>query len=208
MIEQNQKYPCFYPGTFNPPTKLHLNAVHWLLSKPEVGHVNVVIGADDPKNPSPLSQDQKALLWEILLKSKFAPQVSIIKAKNGGPVKEIYSLFEKKNKMPAYIALHEKASRNKKFQEMFDVFPHYGIQIVPSQFNKSSERVLSGLASDDMKVIKNELPPDFSEDMTKAYIDILKQKNDPEAPDEQSPTIRDKYASYFDDGFWKNSLSL
>lgn len=197
------RYPCFYPGDFAPPTKMHLNTLHWLLSKPEVGHVNVVLGKS---KPGEITQEQKKALWEILLKSSMAPQASVIVSKGNGPISEIYDIFSKKKDMPSYIALDEKSSRNKKFQEKFEVFPHYGIQLIPSQFKMSSDKVIKAVQDNDDDLLKSELPSDFNSDMIKSYKEILKQKNDPEAPEEMSPNLnyKDRYISMFNDGFWKS----
>jgi len=203
-----QSYPCFYPGEFSPPTKYHINTLHWLLSKPEIHRVNVVIGADAPGQ---LSQDQKYELWDMLLKSNFAPQAGIIKAKQCGPISHIYETFNKDKKLPAFIALDEEASRNMKLQERFEDFPYFGIQIIPSQFHKSSKNLISAANNGDVQGVKKELPPDFSDDAVKKYMDIVCQKKeDPEAPQEKSPYIdyRTKYMNMFDDGFWKSSFNL
>jgi len=201
MIEP--QYPCYYPGEYSPPTKMHLNTVHWLLQKPEIAHVHIVIGKDVPGQPT---QEQKAKLWELLLKSKFAPQASIIKSKENGPVSEIYETFNKKKTLPGFIALDEKASRNKKFQSRFECFPYYGIQLVPSQYYKSSKSVMDAIQSGDDNVIRTNLPEDFTEEMIEAYIKILKA---PEPSEVQSKPIhinnyKEQYTKMFDDGFWKS----
>lgn len=201
-----EQHPCFYPGEFAPPTKMHLNALYWLLNRPEIGHVNVVIG----KTNGPISQDQKARLWEILLKSNFSPQATILKSKENGPLTEVYSLFEAKPDQPGYIALDEKSARNKKFQEKFARFPNYGMQLIPSQFSKSSSKLYEAIQNEDMEVIKNELPEDFSEDQIKEYSSILKEVNKDEPLVDKSPLLKsysEQYKEMFNDGFWKSVFS-
>lgn len=202
-----RSYPCYYPGEFSPPTKYHLNTLHWLLNKPEVHHVNVVLGYGEN---GPITQSQKYKLWEILLRSRFSPQASIIRSKKDGPLSEIHNIFNKERNLPAYVALDEKASRNLKLQERFQNFPYFGIQIIPSQFHQSSRILLNAIKNDDFEGVKNELPPDFSDDAVKSYMDVLKTPvQDPEAPEEQSPYVdyKSKYASMFNDGFWKSVFS-
>ncbi len=197
------KYTCFYPGEFSPPTKMHLNTLHWLLSKPEIGHVNVVIGSTGVNE---ITQEQKKSLWELLLKSSMAPQATIITSKSKGSISEIYDILLKKSDMPCFIALDEKSARNSKLQEKFDIFPNYGISLIPSQFKKSSSRVISALQDSNNERLKMELPEDFSEDMIQAYRDVLTKVNDPEAPQEMSKDIdyKKRYEAMFNDGFWNN----
>jgi hypothetical protein len=199
-----RSYPCYYPGEFSPPTKYHLNTLHWLLSKPEVHRVNVVLGADQSGQ---LSQEQKAKLWEMLLRSNFAPQAGIIKSKQHGPISEIYEAFNKDKNLPAYLAIDEKGSRNKKLQEKFENFPYFGIQIIPSQFHKSSKNLWTAAQNNDFEGVKKELPGDFSDDMVESYMETLRpKKQDPEDPNEQSPLVdyKSRYMSMFNDGFWKS----
>lgn len=202
MIERS--YPCFYPGEFSPPTKYHLNTVQWLLNKPEVHRVNVVIGNS---KPGQLSQEQIHELWDMLLKYDFAPQAGLIKAKQQGPISHIYETFNKDKNLPAYIALDEKSSRNMKLQEKFEQFPYFGIQIIPSQFHKSSKNLMSCAQNNDFEGIKRELPDGVSDDFIKRYVAIINQnQQDPEAPEEKSPYIdhKSRYMNMFSDGFWKS----
>ena len=199
-----RSYPCFYPGEFSPPTKYHLNTLHWLLSKPEIHRVNVVLGADQSGQ---VTQEQKAKLWEMLLRSNFAPQAGIIKSKQHGPISEIYEAFNKDKNLPAYLAVDEKSSRNKKLQEKFENFPYFGIQIIPSQFHKSSKNLWSAAQNNDFEGVKSELPGDFTDDMVESYMEILRPKQqDPEAPEENSPytDYKSRYMNMFNDGFWKS----
>ena len=71
------KFPCYYPGDFNPPTKYHLNTMEWLLGRPEIGHVYIVIGNNDQNQ---LTQEKKVKLWEMLIRHSFSPNVSILKS--------------------------------------------------------------------------------------------------------------------------------
>lgn len=200
----DRSYPCFYPGEFSPPTKYHLNTVQWLLNKPEVHRVNVVIGNS---KPGQLSQEQIHELWDMLLKYDFAPQAGLIKAKQQGPISHIYETFNKDKNLPAYIALDEKSSRNMKLQEKFEQFPYFGIQIIPSQFHKSSKTLMSCAQDNDLEGVKRELPDGVSDDFVQKYIEIInKNRQDPEAPEERSPYIdhKSRYMNMFSDGFWKN----
>jgi len=200
----SQSYPCYYPGEFSPPTKYHLNTLHWLLNKPEVHRVNVVLGADRGEG---LKQEQKAKLWDMLLKSNFAPQAGIIKSKQHGPISEVHQAFSKDRNLPAFIALHEKASRDQKLQEKFQSFPYFGIQIIPSQFQKYSDKLLEASVNRDDKEARKYLPDDFTDDAVKEYMEIIApKKQDPEAPEERSPYVdyKGRYTSMFNDGYWNN----
>ena len=198
-----QQHPCYYPGEFAPPTKMHLNVLYWLLNRPEVGHVNVVVG----KTNGPISQDQKVRLWEILLKSKFSPQATVIKSKDLGPLNEVYSLFDAKPDQAGYIALDEKAARDKRLQEKFARFPNYGMQLIPSQFSKSSSILYEAIQNEDKEAIKKELPEDFSEAQIEEYSSILKENIKDEPLVDKSPLIKsysEHYKEMFNDGFWKS----
>jgi hypothetical protein len=198
----SQSYPCFYPGEFSPPTKYHLNTLHWLLAKPEIHHVNVVVGSDQPTQ---LSQKQKEELWDMLFKSSYAPQATILKAKQHGPISHIYETFNKDKKLPAYIALDEKSSRNKKLQEKFESFPYFGIQIIPSQFHKSSRNILSAAQQNNIEGVKKELPDDFSDDMVQKYMEVLspkKQQLETFTEKEGLPDYKSRYTQMFNKEYW------
>lgn len=198
-----EQHPCYYPGEFAPPTKMHLNALYWLLNKPEVSHVNIVIGKDN----GPITQEQKAKMWEILLKSSFSPQATIVKSKENGPLSEVYSIFEEKPQRPAYIALDEKSARNKKLQKKFNKFPYYGMQLIPSQFYKSSAALHQAAQNNDIEGVKQELPDDFSDAQVNEYMSILNQKVEDAPLVDKSPLLKDykqQYQEMFSDGFWKS----
>jgi hypothetical protein len=183
---------------------MHLNALYWLLNRPEISHVHVVIGKDN----GPISQDQKAKMWEMLMKSSFSPQATVIKSKENGPLSEVYSIFEAKSDKPAYVALDEKTARNKKLQNKFDKFPYYGMQLLPSQFFKSSANLQQAIQNDDRAAVKGELPDDFSDTQVDEYMRILKAPStlSDEPLQDKSPLInyKEEYTKKFSDGFWKS----
>lgn len=196
------KFPCYYPGDFNPPTKYHLNTVEWLLGRPEIGHVYIVVGND---NPNQLTQEKKIKLWEMLIRHSFSPNVSILKSKDDHAVNEIKNALGKKKEMPFFIAMDEKMARNAEIQEHFSEFPNFQIEIIPSQFNKSSQQMIQAVLDKNNKVVKSLLPGQFNDQAVSDYVDTMKQYNDTEAPDEKSPAIDYKthYINKFNDGFWK-----
>lgn len=197
-----EQHPCYYPGEFAPPTKMHLNALYWLLNRPEVSHVHIVIG----KDKGPISQDQKSRMWEMLLKSNFSPQATVIKSKDKGPLSEVYSIFEGKDK-PAYLALDEKAARNKKLQAKFAKFPNYGMQLLPSQFYRSSANLHQAAIDGDRNTVKSELPDDFSDSQIDEYMSLLSRPQIKDEPvEEKSPLInyKEEYINKFNDGFWSS----
>lgn len=196
------KFPCYYPGDFNPPTKYHLNTMEWLLGRPEIGHVYIVVGNDDPNQ---LVQEKKIKLWEMLIRRSFSPNVSILRAKEGHALNEIKHSLDKKKETPFFIAMDEKMARNRKMQEHFGEFPNFQIEIIPSQFNKSSEQMIQAVLDRDDKTVKSLLPAEFNDQSVDDYVGIMKQSKDMEAPDEKSPAIDYKthYINKFNDGFWK-----
>ena len=198
-----KKFPCYYPGDFNPPTKFHLNTVEWLLSRPEIGHVYIVVGNHD-KNQ--LYQEKKVELWEMLIKSAFSPNISIIKSKEDHQVQEIKNVVGKKKEAPFYIALTEKMGRNMDLQKAFEEFKHYQMEIIPSQFNASSKQLIDAVVKGDKATVKTLLPDNITEKGVEDYIEILKKGQDPEAPQENSPYIdyKNQYINKFNDGFWTN----
>jgi hypothetical protein len=198
-----EQHPCYYPGEFAPPTKMHLNALYWLLNRPEISHVHVVIGKDNGL----ISQDQKAKMWEMLMKSNFAPQATIIKSKDKGPLSEVHSIFEEKSDKPAYLALDEKSARHKGLQKKFSKFPYYGMQLLPSQFYKSSAALHQAAIDGDNGAAKAELPDDFSDEQINEYMKLLSKPSISDEPvEEKSPLInyKEEYTKKFSDGFWKS----
>ncbi len=200
----NSPNPCYYPGEFSPPTKYHLDTVNWLLRRPEVSHVHIVLGSDKEES---ITQEQKAKLWEILLRARFSPQASVIKSKDAGPLSEIHNILSKKKGAPAFLALDEKSARNKEVQKKFEIFPQYEIQLIPSQWNKTSKEMMRYALEGNKEYVKHYLPEEFTDEMVEAYMSVLvPKKQDPESPQEQSPNIdfKNQYMSSFDDGFWKS----
>lgn len=198
-----EQHPCYYPGEFAPPTKMHLNALYWLLNRPEVSHVHVVIGKDN----GAISQNQKAKMWEMLMKSIFSPQATVIKSKDNGSLSEVYSIFEEKRDKPAYLALDEKTARNKKLHKKFEKFPYYGMQLIPSQFSKSSSNLHQAAIDGDRETAKAELPDDFSDTQIDEYMKILSTPSvDDETLEDKSPLInyKEQYTQKFNDSFWKS----
>ena len=198
-----KQFPCYYPGEFNPPTKFHLNTVEWLLSRPEIGHVHIVLGNDDPNQ---LYQDKKAKLWEMLIKSSFSPNVSILRSKEDHPIAEIRNHMEKKKESPFYIALDEETARNKELQKAYESFKHYQMEIIPSNFRKSSKQMLDAVLNKDTKTVRSLLPDTFNDQGVQDYIDTMKNGDDPEAPLERSPFVdyKNQYINKFNDGFtWR-----
>jgi len=196
------KFPCYYPGDFNPPTKYHLNTMEWLLGRPEIGHVYIVIGNNDQNQ---LTQEKKVKLWEMLIRHSFSPNVSILKSKEDHALNEIKNALGKKRETPFFIAMDEKMARNRDMQEHFSDFSNFQIEIIPSQFNKSSQQMIQAVLDKDDKTIRSLIPHEFSDQSAADYVNIMKKQNDPEAPDEKSPTIDYKthYINKFNDGFWK-----
>jgi hypothetical protein len=201
-----KQFPCYYPGEFNPPTKFHLNTVEWLLTRPEIGHVHIVLGNDDPNQ---LYQDKKAKLWEMLIKSSFSPNVSILRSKEDHPIAEIRNHMEKKKESPFYIALDEETARNKELQKAYESFKHYQMEIIPSNFRKSSKQMLDAVLNKDTKTVKSLLPDTFNDQGVQDYIDTMKNGDDPEAPMERSPFVdyKNQYINKFNDGFWTNAFA-
>lgn len=199
-----KKFPCYYPGEFNPPTKFHMNTVEWLLAQPEIGHVYVVLGNED--NPEQLYQDKKAKLWEMMIKSSFSPNVSIIKSKDKHHVAEVFDILSSKRQIPCYVAVDEKTARNKEINEKFNEYGNQELQLIPSQFKKSSKQMLEAILENKPGVVKELLPKSFTNEAVDEYIKIIKKSEDPESPQERSSMINyhDAYLNKFNDGFWKS----
>ncbi len=175
---KNQQYPCFYPGTFAPPTKNHLNAAFWLESRPEVSQVIVVLGKEDDNG---VTQDQKFDIWSLYLKTTNARNIVIEKSSSGSSLKCIYDKFSKNPNLATFIAVDQITAKNDTFMETFDRFANYKIQLIPSQSEEDSDKMLAAANSNDYRDFKRYLPNEVSDEGGKRCFDLLKAKDVNEA---------------------------
>ena len=81
------------------------------------------------------------------------------------------------------------------------------MQLIPSQFSKSSANLHQAAIDGDKEAVKAELPDDFSDSQIDEYMKILSKPPVTDEPlKDNSPIInyKEQYTKKFDDGFWKS----
>jgi len=194
---------CFYVGDFNPPTKYHLETAKWLASRANITEVCIVLGKSEPGG---LSQDQKAQLWEVYFKAEPAFGLRCHKSEKNSSLIEVHNLLSKEPLKSCYIALDEESAKNKKFQQYFESFINYQIELIPSQYKNYSKKMIECYTEGAKRKFKSFLPSTCNEEQCAKAWEIMGQnkKNDPDTYDD----LMEKYVKKFDDGFWKSVLKL
>jgi hypothetical protein len=81
------------------------------------------------------------------------------------------------------------------------------MQLLPSQFYKSSANLHQAAIDGDKASVKSELPDDFSDSQIDEYMKILSKPSVTDEPlEDKSPLInyKEEYTKKFSDGFWKS----
>lgn len=169
----NKSNICYYPGVFAPPVKQHYNAVQWLESRQHISQVIVVIGTDESDQ---VSQDQKYDLWKIYIDSLQNNKIVLQKTNGNTSMKYIYDKLAKEPESPCLIALDQTTARSKSFMESFDRFPAFEIELIPSQFEDESHKMLDAVHSGDHTGFNKHLPSTLSDKQRSLCFELLKAK--------------------------------
>jgi hypothetical protein len=161
----HQKFPCFYPIFNLPPNVFHFNTAVVLSTRENIGTVYVII----PNiKYTYLDQDQCVDLLRAFGSAHPMMEITIQKSQFENPFEDIKNRFKKDPNLMAYIALDEKTARSSEFNEAFTNFHNLEIELVPSNFQKTSNKMRQAIETGDkkefMKYIPEKLSPEFKED--------------------------------------------
>jgi hypothetical protein len=81
------------------------------------------------------------------------------------------------------------------------------MQLLPSQFYKSSAALHQAAQNNDTQTAKEQLPDDFTDDQVNEYLSIMNEKVNDEPLIDKSPLLKsysEQYQEMFNDGFWKS----
>ena len=139
----NEKsFICYYPIFTIPPTIFHYNTAQLLSKKHGVSGVIVLI----PKiNTDYLNQDQAVKLFELYMVGSPVMDVKIEKAEHENPLMDIKAKFSKEPDLSSFLALDEKIARSPEFNRSFSANNNLELQLVPSNFEKSSAKMKQAL---------------------------------------------------------------
>lgn len=158
MIEQ--KFPCFYPIFSLPPNIFHFNAAQILSHRDGVSSVIIII--PDIKYDY-LNQEQAAQLFELYTAGSPVMDFTVERSKSHNPFQDIKDRFKKDEGLKAFIALDEKTARSSEFNEAFQAYNNLEVQLVPSNFDKTSDKMREaieiGKKSEFIKYVPQALTP-------------------------------------------------
>jgi hypothetical protein len=159
------KFPCFYPIFNLPPNVFHFNTAVVLSTRENIGSVYVII----PNiKYTYLDQDQCVDLFKAYGAAHPMMEISIQKSPFDNPFEDIKNRFRKDPNLMGYIALDEKTARSSEFNEAFKDYPNLEIELIPSNFEKTSVKMRHAIETGDkkefLKYIPDKLSPEYKED--------------------------------------------
>lgn len=147
---------CYFPGDFNPATKLDFKVAQWLSRKIfDVNEVVIVLGKSDKGQ---LSLEDRYYFWEMYLKTHQEGKIVIYKDPLNSPLTAIYKMHERLPGGDFSIALPERVAKNEDFQSHFEIFPNYQVIITPNYDKKMSEYMLQAVEQGDQREFYKFLP--------------------------------------------------
>lgn len=154
------KFPCFYPIFSLPPNIFHFNSAQILSHRDGVSSVIIII----PNiNYDYLNQDQAAELFRLYAAGSAMMDFRIEKSSNHNAFQEIIDRFKQDANLSAFVALDEKTARSKQFNDIFQVYNNMEVQLLPSNFDKTSDKMRQaieiGKKSEFIKYVPQALTP-------------------------------------------------
>ena len=187
---------CYYVGAFAPPTKFHAKTALWLSTRPQINGVAIVLGNDDE---SSVSHEQKKKLWEVLLQGYPLSKVTIVEAPDEKSITYVYNQLCKNPEAQCYLGLDEDTARGKNFNTHFAPFLQAKVELIPSQYKKSSKKLLEFVRNGDKNGFKTLMPDTFTPNLIEEAWRVFQT-------DDKS--LKEKYSGMFDASYWKKALQL
>lgn len=158
MIEH--KFPCYYPIFSLPPNIFHFNAAQILSHRDGVSSVIIII----PNiKYDYLNQEQAAKLFELYTAGSPVMDFTVERSKSHNAFRDIEERFKKDSNLAAYVAIDEKTARSSEFNNAFQGYPNLEVQLVPSLFDKTSDKMRKaievGKKSEFLKYVPQALSP-------------------------------------------------
>lgn len=165
----HDKLTCFYPLFNLPPSVFHFNTAIVLSQKENIGGVIVII--PDIKNTY-LDQDQCFKLWQLYRTSYPMMDIRVELTNEQNTFQEIKKRFSKDPSLSAYIAVDEKTARSTEFNTAFHGFDKMEVELVPSNFEKTSKKMRDAIEQGDketfLKYVPESLTDEHKEDCWRA----------------------------------------
>lgn len=186
MIE---RFTCFYPIFSLPPSVFHFNTA-LILSRTE-GIGNVVVIIPNIKYDY-LDQDQSAQLFEFYETAHPLIDIKVEKSPYENPFQDIKEKFNKDKNLKAFVALDEKTARSRIFNDTFASHDNLQIELVPSNFEKTSKKLRDAIETGNRNEFLKYVPENITQEKKEECWNIVHSEI------EESIIRRD---------FWKNILS-
>jgi hypothetical protein len=170
MYSENNSFHCYYPIFWLPPTIFHYNTAQILSNRGDISSIIIVI----PNiKYDYLNQEQAAQLFQCYLNGSPLADVSIEKSSQKNALKYIKELYKGDPNMQAFVALDEKTARSSEFNRAFAPNEHLEIQIVPSSFEKSSQKMRDAIEEGDQQSFNRYLPAHLPDTQKKECWNIV-----------------------------------
>ena len=155
----HERYTCFYPLFCLPPSVFHFNTSLILSHKDYISSVYVII---PNLKYAYLDQDQCVDLFNAFGSSEPMMQIAVDKSTFENPFDDIKSRFQKDKNLTAYLALDEKTARSNEFNSAFERHDNLQIELVPSNFLKTSNKMRKAIETGDKKTFISFVPQNMT----------------------------------------------
>lgn len=160
-----EKFTCFYPIFSVPPSIFHFNSALILSNREGIGNVIVII---PNLRYDFLNQDQCVELFEFYGKAHPLIDIKVEKSPFENPFEDIRNRFKKDPNLAGFIALDEKTAKSQEFHDIFGKHDNLEIELIPSNFDKTSKKMRDAIETGDkkqfLKYIPDNLSPDHKEE--------------------------------------------
>lgn len=156
-----EKFPCFYPIFHLPPTVFNFNTALILSNRENISNVIVVI----PKlQYTYLNQDQCVKLLELYRTADPMMDVRVEASQYENAFRDLQERFKKDPNLMAYVALDEKTAKSSEFNKLFADFDNLNIELVPSTFEKTADKMRKAIETGDKAAFLKYIPEGLRED--------------------------------------------
>lgn len=155
------KFTCFYPIFALPPSVFHFNTAIILAQRENISSVIVII----PNiKYSYLDQHQSFKLMQLYGSSHQMIDLRIEMSKHENAFQDIKERFQKDPTLAGYIALPEKIAKSNEFNQAFADFDNIEVELIPSNFDKTSKKMRDAIETGDKKEFLRFVPDNLTEE--------------------------------------------
>ena len=155
------KFTCFYPIFALPPSVFHFNTAIILAQRENISSVIVII----PNiKYDYLDQQQAFKLMQLYGSSHQMIDLRIEMSPYDNAFKDIKERFEKDPDLAGYIAIPEKTAKSPEFNQAFADFNNIEPELIPSNFEKTSQKMRDAIEEGDKKTFLKYVPESLTDD--------------------------------------------